>query len=67
MRADGRVMGSYLHGMFTNDKFRAGFLKQIGAPASGLSYGAGVEQTLDDLAAHLERHVDVAGLLALAR
>jgi adenosylcobyric acid synthase len=64
---DGRVMGSYLHGMFANDAFRAGFLKQMGAAASGLSYGAGVERALDDLAAHLERHVDVAGLLALAR
>lgn len=64
---NGRVMGSYLHGMFANDGFRAGFLKQIGAAASGLNYSTGVEQTLDDLAAHLERHVDVAGLLALAR
>ncbi|OYU38268.1 MAG: cobyric acid synthase CobQ [Pseudorhodobacter sp. PARRP1] len=65
--ADGRVMGSYLHGMFANDAFRAGFLRQIGAQASKLSYGAGVEATLDALAAHLEAHVDVAGLLGLAR
>ena len=65
--ADGRVMGSYLHGMFANDAFRAGFLRQIGAQASGLTYGAGVEATLDALAQHLEAHVDLAGLLALAR
>ena len=65
--ADGRVMGSYLHGMFSDDAFRAGFLKQIGAQSSGLAYDAGVEAALDALAAHLEQHVDVAGLLALAR
>lgn len=65
--ADGRVMGSYLHGMFANDAFRAGFLRQIGAQASRLTYAAAVDAVLDDLAAHLEAHVDVTGLLALAR
>ncbi|HEX9857805.1 MAG TPA: cobyric acid synthase [Paracoccaceae bacterium] len=65
--ADGRIMGSYLHGMFTNDIFRSAFLAQIGAAPSGLRYGAGVEDTLDALAAHMETHLDVAGLLALAR
>lgn len=65
--ADGRVMGSYLHGMFSNDHFRAGFLQHIGASASGLGYSAGVESTLDALAAHLETHLDVTGLLGLAR
>ncbi len=64
---DGRIMGSYLHGMFTNDGFRAAFLAQLGAVPSGLSYATGIEATLDALAAHLEAHLDVAGLLALAR
>ncbi|MGV8952967.1 MAG: cobyric acid synthase [Cypionkella sp.] len=64
---DGRVMGSYLHGMFSDDSFRAAFLQGLGARTSNLRYGAGVEATLDALAAHLEAHIDVAGLLALAR
>lgn len=65
--ADGRVTGSYLHGMFTDDAFRAAFLRGLGATASGLAYSEGIEQVLDALAAHLEAHLDVPGLLALAR
>ena len=34
---------------------------------SGQSYGVAVDSVLDDLADHLERHLDVGGLLALAR
>jgi adenosylcobyric acid synthase len=64
--ADGLVMGSYLHGMFAGDAFRAAWLARMGAPASGQAYGAGVEATLDALALHLEAHLDVAGLFALA-
>lgn len=65
--ADGRISGSYLHGLFAADGFRAAWLAGLGAQASGLHYGAGVEAVLDRLAAHLESHLDVAGLLALAR
>ena len=65
--ADGRVMGSYLHGMFSGDSFRQAFLKQLGVAPSATSYAAGVEETLDRLAAHLEAHLDVDGLLAAAR
>ena len=65
--ADGRVMGSYLHGMFAGDAFRAAFLRDLGVDAAQRSHGAGIEATLDALAAHLEAHLDVGGLLALAR
>ena len=65
--ADGRIMGSYLHGMFAGDAFRTAFLQGFGAQGSELNYGAGVEAVLDALAAHLEAHLDVAGQLALAR
>jgi adenosylcobyric acid synthase len=63
---DGRVAGSYLHGMFRDDAFRAAWLAGFGATSQG-SYGAGVEATLDALAAHVEAHLDVDGLLAVAR
>lgn len=65
--ADGRIIGSYLHGLFRADAFRAAFLRGLGAQTSGLAYGRVVEETLDALAAHMETHLDVDGLLALAR
>ncbi|MEP6018015.1 MAG: cobyric acid synthase [Paracoccaceae bacterium] len=67
MSADGLVSGSYLHGMFSDDAFRRAFLHDLGAGVSDLNYDAQVDQTLDDLAAHLELHLDVDGLLGLAR
>ncbi|MGY6634139.1 MAG: cobyric acid synthase [Alkalilacustris sp.] len=63
----GRIAGSYLHGMFRNDTFRTAYLGAIGVEATGTSYAAGVETTLDALARHIEAHLDLAGLLALAR
>ncbi len=64
---DGRIIGSYLHGMFSGDAFRQAFLATLGAAPSSYAYSADVETVLDALAAHLEKHLDVTGLLALAR
>ena len=64
--ADGRVQGSYLHGMFSDDAFRSAYLAGLGARSSKLEYGAGVDRVLDDLAAHMEAHLDLDGLFSLA-
>jgi adenosylcobyric acid synthase len=65
--ADGRVMGCYLHGMFASDPFRRAFLARLGAVTGGFEYEPMLETVLDNLADHLERHLDVAALLAAAR
>ncbi|TGD42575.1 cobyric acid synthase [Pseudotabrizicola sediminis] len=65
--ADGRVTGSYLHGLFASDAFRTAFLHGLGIAAPLRSHGASVEAALDALADHVEAHLDVPGLLALAR
>jgi adenosylcobyric acid synthase len=64
---DGRVMGTYIHGLFADDRQRAAWLERLGAGASTLGYEALVEDTLDRLAAHLAECVDLDRLLALAR
>ncbi len=64
--ANGRVRGSYLHGIFSSDAFRASYLAQLGV-TSQTAYEDGVEQVLDDLADHLEQHMDLDLLLSLAQ
>jgi adenosylcobyric acid synthase len=61
------VHGSYLHGLFAADGFRKAFLQQMDISAADQAYRARVEDALDALAGHLENHVNVDGLLALAR
>ncbi|WP_187275238.1 cobyric acid synthase [Methylobacterium sp. WL120] len=65
--ADGLVCGTYVHGLFSDDRQRAAWLARLGAGSDGASYEAGIERVLDALALHLERHVDCDRLLALAR
>ncbi|UMY19815.1 cobyric acid synthase [Methylobacterium organophilum] len=64
--ADGRVCGTYVHGLFADDRQRAAWLARIGAAPSGDSYEAGIDAVLDRFADHLEAHVDCERLLALA-
>jgi adenosylcobyric acid synthase len=60
------VQGTYLHGLFTSDAFRRAWLAQFGADSS-LAYESRIEQALDALADHLEAHLDIDAILAIAR
>ena len=61
---DGRVFGTYLHGIFDNDGFRNAFLNRI-RKEKGLQPSAAVQpqaDPLDLLVEHLERHLDMKRL-----
>lgn len=62
---DGKVLGCYLHGIFSADQFRADFLKTLGGNAS-VNYSADTDAVLNALAAHIEEHFDLDLLLDLA-
>ncbi|QND53533.1 cobyric acid synthase [Phyllobacterium sp. 628] len=63
---DGKVFGTYLHGLFAADKFRAALLGTMGIAADEFDYRAGVDAALDSIAGQLETVLDVDALLACA-
>ncbi|MEL6298717.1 MAG: cobyric acid synthase [Pseudomonadota bacterium] len=63
----GRVQGTYLHGVFTGDSFRADFLSGLrSGRRQAANYDVTVEATLDELAQHLAEHVDLEALADIA-
>ncbi len=63
---DGRVFGTYVHGLFADDRQRTAWLARLGGTAN-ITYDELVDATLDDLAAHLAAHLDLDRLLNLAK
>ncbi|RIX99081.1 cobyric acid synthase [Aureimonas flava] len=65
--ADGRVRGTYLHGLFAGDRWREAYLGGLGVAPAGRSHRAEVERALDAIAARLEACLDIAALERIAR
>jgi adenosylcobyric acid synthase len=63
---NGLVIGTYVHGLFADDRQRGAWLARFKATAN-VAHDALVERTLDALAAHLVAHLDLDRLLTLAR
>jgi adenosylcobyric acid synthase len=64
---DGSVAGCYIHGLFSDDRQRHHWLQRLGAASSSFAYEPAIDATLDQLADHVEKHVDCDLLLELAR
>jgi adenosylcobyric acid synthase len=64
--SDGRIQGTYVHGLFGSDQFRRAWLANFGV-ASRLGYETRVEQAIDALADHLAAHLDVDRIIEIAR
>src|SRR5581483_3417351 len=67
MSPDGRVIGTYIHGLFADDRQRSAWLERLGAGKASVAYDHLVDESLDKLAAHLAAHIDLDKLLALAK
>jgi len=69
---DGRIFGTYLHGLFENDTFRSSFLQSLNPEiktrrSKGLYFQEFLEVQLDRLAQEFRRHLDLPRLWQLIR
>jgi adenosylcobyric acid synthase len=64
---DGRVFGTYIHGLFANDAQRSAWLTRLNAGPAAVAYDDMIESTLDRLAAHIARHVDLDRVFSLSQ
>ncbi len=66
---DGRVFGTYLHGLFENDQFRDSYLDRVrlekGLPLQQGEVKQPQHDPFDQLAEQLEKHLDLPRLLAI--
>ena len=62
---NGRVAGCHVHGLFNSSAYRAALLESLGARSSGEDHLASVNAALDEVAAVLERTLNVEALMKI--
>jgi adenosylcobyric acid synthase len=66
LSADGRVAGAYVHGLFERGEARAALLAPLGVAALPRDHAAQVDAALDEIAAILERSLDIEAIARIA-
>ena len=67
LSADGRIEGTYVHGLFADDRFRSAWLERVLAGSSStLAWEPALEGAIDELADGLEAALDVDTLFTEA-
>jgi len=65
---DGRVCGTYVHGLFAADDFRRGFLQRIAQRDSAtFAWNKHLDESLDLLADHMQSYLNTDRILDIAR
>ena len=63
---DGKVAGTYVHGLFSQGEGRASLLGQLGARSDAAHHGDLVNVLLDEIAGDYERYLDIDAIAAIA-
>lgn len=64
---NGQIKGCYLHGIFDDPAFRSWFIEGLGARSNKLQQSEIVDKTLNALADHMEKVLDLDALVDTAR
>ncbi|EJF88934.1 cobyric acid synthase CobQ [Bartonella tamiae Th307] len=65
--SDGKIWGTYLHGLFQSAIFRKNLLKKFGAISDGINHFERLDEALNKIANRLENVIDSERLFHLAR
>ncbi len=63
--SNGLVMGSYIHGMFEDNKFRSIFLKKLFGINSAINYSKSLNENLNKFSSLIENNINIKELLNL--